>query len=80
MMCLLVQEFEAVQAGVNMATQRVYMHYGPSSGTLHNGVYHPNRCVYIIPETDPLYSWYSIKQIGHHHYFDDAVAHKQGWI
>jgi len=80
MMCLLIQEFEAIQAGIDLTRHKIYLNYGPSSGTLHNGTYHPNRCVYIIPETNPFYSWYIMKGIGKNHNFDPTVLEKNGWL
>lgn len=83
MRTLLIREYDIHAHGLDPSKfkdSQIYLEYGPSAGMTGPYGYHPNRMVYIIPETDPWFSVYSIKGIGHHHTFDDQVLRQNGWL
>ena len=82
MNCILLSEYDVYTYDLHLQVENkhTYQKYGPSASMLGPGGFHPNRCVYIIPSTDLLFSWLTLKGIGQHHYFDRGVLEKNGWI
>jgi len=83
MRTLLISEYEILAHDLdatNFSNRQIYMHYGPSAKMAGALGYHPNRMIYIIPETDPWFTVYSLKGIGQHHTFDTEVLERNGWI
>lgn len=82
MKCLLLQEYEVFAHNLDHMINdfKNYMSYGAKSVMAGPYGYHPNRCVYIIPETNKWYLWLKIMNIGRDHIFEKQVLEARGWI
>lgn len=73
MRTLLISEYEILAHGLdpkNFLHKQIYMSFGPSAAMAGPMGYHPNRMIYVIPETDVWFTVYSLKGIGQHHTID----------
>jgi len=82
MNCLLIQEYEVITRGLNYMVKdfKNYMEYSREAMMMGPWGYHPNRCVYIVPETNKWYLWLQTMGVGRVHLFDQGVLESRGWI
>lgn len=83
MRVLLIREYDILAHDLDpkhFKPNQIYLQYGPSAGMMGPYGYHPNRMIYIIPETNPWFSYYSLKGIGYYHTFDHKILEENGWL
>lgn len=82
MKCLMIDEYRAIENNIldKLKDKIVYQSYHPNATMVGPIGHHPNRCIYMIPESDPYYSLWSIKGIGWQAEFSDEIARNKGWI
>ena len=82
MNCVIIDEYRIVEHGLENLVSRlkVMTHYGPTGAMLGPKGYLPNRYVYIIPETDPMYILISCTGAGWHRDIDYNILADNGWI
>jgi len=82
MKCLLLREYDVYAHNLHdeIADFKLYLQYGPSATMLGPWGHHPNRCIYLVPDSHKQYIFWQLKGIGVPHEFNDEVARANGWI
>lgn len=82
MNCILLQEYEVIGNNLThmVADFSNYMNYHQSSTMVGPWGHHPNRCVYIVPETNKWYLWLQTMNLGRVHEFEQSVLESRGWV
>lgn len=82
MKCLLIQEYDVFAHNLHseVINFKLYNQYGPSATMLGPYGHHPNRCVYMVPESFKWFPIWVLRGIGQVHEFDDSVAKARGLI